>query len=96
MGQDVAPMLEAAASSDQEVARMLATWKEQRAAMLADSIRGMARSLRPGITPEWAAASVRALSSPGIFEELVRGEGWPPDRYESWLVDLLVGLLLPT
>jgi hypothetical protein len=39
LGQDVVPMLEAAAAADAEVARMLAGWSEQRAGMLREAIR---------------------------------------------------------
>lgn len=94
LGQDVVPMLEAAAASDPEVARMLAGWKEQRAAMLAEAVTAVAGSLRSDITAQWAVASVRALSSPGVFDELVRGEAWTADAYESWLTELLARLLL--
>jgi AcrR family transcriptional regulator len=95
LGQDVVPMLEAAASSDPDVARMLSVWKQQRAAMIAEAVRGIASSLRPGAAPDWTAATVRALSSPGVFDELVRGEGWSPEQYEEWLALLLAALLLP-
>ena len=94
LGQDVVPMLEAAASSDPEVARMLAGWKEQRAAMIAEAVRGIAGHVRAGAKPGWATATVRGLSSAGVFDEVVRGEGWSPDRYEEWLAGLLVELLL--
>lgn len=94
-GQDVVPMLEAAASSDPEVARMLTEWKEQRAGLVAEAVRGIGSSLAVGVEPEWAVATVRGLSSPGVFDELVGAEGWSPDRYEEWLVLLFAELLLP-
>ncbi len=94
-GQDVVPMLEAAASSDPDVARMLAGWKQYRAEMIAAAVRGIAGSLRASIAPEWAVATVRGLGSPGVFDELVRGEGWTAKQYEEWLALLLVQVLLP-
>ena len=95
-GQDVVPMLEAAASSDPDVARMLAGWKEYRAGMIADAVRGISGRLREGTTPEWAVSTVRGLSSPGVFDELVRGERWTAEQYEDWLARLFVHLLLPS
>lgn len=94
LGQDVVPMMEAAAASDPEVARMLATWKDQRAGMLREAVKGLAGSLRPELEWQWAATTVRALSSPDVFAELVRGEGWTPEQYEAWLVDILAVRLL--
>jgi hypothetical protein len=82
-------MLEAAPASDGEVARMLTEWKDQRARIIHDAVRGLAPALRPGLSWEEAAAIVRALSAPELYSELVRGEGWTPDRYEEWLVRLM-------
>lgn len=62
--------------------------------MIADAVRAIGSSLRPDVAPEWAVATVRALSSYDVFNELVRGEGWSPERYEEWLALLLAGLLL--
>ncbi len=93
-GQDVVPMLEAAAASDAEVARMLAGWTEVRAGLLRDAVRPIVGELRPGLGWDEAAATIRALSAPGLYSELVRGEGWGPDRYETWLAAVLVRELL--
>jgi AcrR family transcriptional regulator len=93
-GQDVLPMLEAAAASDVEVARMLDGWKAERAGHLAGAIGPLAAALRTGMTVRDAAANLRALSTPEVYAELVRGEGWSPDRYEEWLGDLLALVLL--
>jgi AcrR family transcriptional regulator len=93
-GQDVVPMLEAAAASDAEVARMLAGWTEVRAGLLRDAVRPIAGALRPGLGWEEAAATLRALSAPGLFAELVKGECWSSDRYETWLAALLARELL--
>jgi hypothetical protein len=57
-------------------------------------VRGVAPELRKGLQWEVAAATVRALSAPEVYSELVHGEGWDTDRYESWLADLLAGELL--
>jgi hypothetical protein len=78
LGQDVVPMLEAAAAADADVARMLTGWKEQRAAMIREAIKPLAGRLRSGTT--WQDASA--------------AEGWSPDRYEAWLAELLATELL--
>jgi AcrR family transcriptional regulator len=93
-GQDVLPMLEAAAASDVEVARMLAGWTDVRAGHLREAVRLIAGDLRPGLGWEEAAATLRGLSAPGVYAELVTGEGWTPDRYERWLAALLARELL--
>jgi AcrR family transcriptional regulator len=94
LGQDVVPMLEAAAASDAEVARMLSGWKEARAGALREEIGPLAGELRAGLAWEDAAATVRALSAPEVYSELVKGEGWSPDRYEEWLARLLAEQVL--
>jgi hypothetical protein len=94
LGQDVLPMLEAAAASDAEVARMLAGWKEQRAEMLRQAVRPLAPRLRAGLDWRRAAAMVRALSAPEVYFELVSGAGWTADAYEEWLAELLASDLL--
>jgi hypothetical protein len=94
LGQDVVPMLEAAAAGDADVARMLTGWKEQRAAMIREAIKPLAGKLRSGTTWQDASAAVRALSAAEIYSELVGGEGWSPDRYEAWLAELLATELL--
>jgi hypothetical protein len=93
-GQDVVHMLEAAAASDPDVARMLRGWKEQRAGMIREALRALDSRLRPGLAWSDAAATARALSSSDIYAELVAGEGWNADRYESWLAGMLREQLL--
>lgn len=93
-GQDVIPMLEAAAASDAEVAKMLAEWKERRAGMLREAVKGIRSHLGQRMTWQVAAATVRALSAPELYSELVRGEKWAPARYEAWLTEVMVTQLL--
>jgi AcrR family transcriptional regulator len=94
LGQDVVPMLEAAAAADAEVARMLAGWKAHRAEMLRQAVRPLGARLRAGLDSERAAAVVRALSAPEVYSELVGGAGWTADGYEEWLAGLLARELL--
>jgi AcrR family transcriptional regulator len=91
----VRAMLEGAAASDADVARMLAGWKNDRARSLRGVVAGLEGNLRPGIDGARAGAIIRALTSAEIYSELVAGEGWRPDEYEEWLAGLLSDTLLP-
>jgi AcrR family transcriptional regulator len=91
----VRAMLEGAAASDAEVARMLAGWKSDRARSLHAIVEGLESHLRIGIDGERAGAIFRALTSAEIYTELVTGELWSPAEYEEWLGGLLCDVLLP-
>lgn len=88
-------MLEGAAASDAEVARMIAGWKSDRARSLHGIVAGLEVDLRAGIDGKRAGAIIRALTSAEIYTELVAGESWTPDEYEEWLGHLLSDVLLP-
>jgi len=90
----VRAMLEGAAASDAEVARMLAGWKNDRAGSLHGVVEGVEADLRVGLDVARAGAIVRALTGGEVYAELVGGEGWTPDQYEQWLGDLLCEVLL--
>lgn len=51
-------------------------------------------ALRPDLAPERAVDECWALTSFDIYRMLVMRQGWPPERYESWLADLLAQRLL--
>jgi AcrR family transcriptional regulator len=91
----VRAMLEGAAASEAEVARMVASWKSDRARSLRALVVGCEADLRAGIDGDRAGAIIRALTSAEIYSELVSGEGWTPADYEGWLRDLLSDVLLP-
>jgi AcrR family transcriptional regulator len=91
----VRAMLDGAAASDADVAKMVAGWKADRARSLHAVVTGLEASLRPGIDGDRAGAIIRALTSADIYSELVAGEGWTPVEYEKWLAGLLAGVLLP-
>lgn len=50
--------------------------------------------LRGGLSPEEAAVTYSALASPETFSFIVEGRGWPAERFENWLADSLIRLLL--
>ncbi len=91
----VRSMLEGAAASDSEVARMLAGWRSDRARSLHAIVGGLESDLRSGIDSNHAGAIIRALTSAEVYSELVAGEGWTPAEYEQWLAGLLGDILLP-
>ena len=88
-------MLEGAAASDADVARMLAGWKQDRARSFRMIVAGLEGGLRAGVDGNHAGAIMRALTSAEIYSELVAGEGWTGDEYERWLAGLLAEVLLP-
>lgn len=89
-------LLEGAAASDAEVARMLAGWKDDRARNWRMVVEGLESQLRPDVDAARGAALIRALTGAEVYFELVAGEGWTPDDYEKWLAGLLIDLLLPS
>jgi AcrR family transcriptional regulator len=91
----VRAMLDGAAASDADVARMVGSWKDDRARSLRSVVTGLESGLRLGIDGDRAGAIIRALSSPDIYCELVTAEGWTPSEYEKWLDGLLSDVLLP-
>jgi len=93
-GIDVVALLEAASTTDRDVARMLAGWKEGRAQALAGVVAGIADRLADGVDTATAGAILGGLSAAEVYRELVEGVGWSADRYERWLADLLVRELL--
>jgi AcrR family transcriptional regulator len=89
------PLLQGAAASDADVARMLEGWQDDRARGWHMVVAGLEPQLRAGVRAAWAAAMIRALTTAEVYHELVRGEGWSPDQYEEWLGGMLIQLLLP-
>lgn len=91
----VVALLEGAAASDAEVARMLARWKDDRARSFHQIVEGLEKQLRPGLSASDAGGMIRALTGAEVYRELVVGEGWSGDKYEQWLAGLLRKLLVP-
>ena len=92
----VRAMLDGAAASDADVARMVAGWKDDRARSLRAVVAGCEADLRKGMDVAHAGAVIRALTSAEVYSELVAGEGWTSAQYESWLAGLLSELLVET
>jgi hypothetical protein len=85
-----------AAESDEKLAEMRASALHRRHQDCATVIGALSAdgSLTSGYTLAEAADIFYALTSPETFLVLTRERGWPPARYESWLVRILVASLL--
>ena len=90
-------ILVSAAGSDPDAAALLAEQTRQRQQGQAQIARSLARAgaLRPKLRERDAADIIHALMSPEVYRLLVGDRGWPPERYEQWLKDILIDQLLP-
>ena len=92
-------ILVSAASSDPDASALLDELTSQRQQGQGRIARSLARAgaLRPKLRARDAADIIHALMSPEVYKLLVLDRGWPPERYERWLTEILVDqLLLPT
>jgi AcrR family transcriptional regulator len=89
-------ILVSAAGSDPDAAALLAEQTRHRRQGQAQIARSLARAgaLRPKLRERDAADIVHALMSPEVYRLLVCDRGWPPERYEQWLKDILIDQLL--
>jgi AcrR family transcriptional regulator len=90
-------VVQAAAGLDADIRALAEEGRAQRirgmrvmAQRLAD--RG---ALKPGLTPLEAADILWLLNDPGVYHRLVIEQKWTPDRYQDWLTDALISLLIP-
>jgi AcrR family transcriptional regulator len=90
---DVIRILQSAAADDASVDRMLHGWMDDRSGGVREILAGAAAEFRPGMTIETAMVLVRGLSVPELYIELT-GQGWTPDRYQTWLTETLEHQLL--
>ena len=51
-------------------------------------------ALKPGLTPTEAADVLWLLNDPGVYHRLVIEQKWAPGRYQQWLADALISLLI--
>ncbi len=102
---DIAPRLEraaplitvlaAAAQSDPELAKLLATLHADRLSNLQVLVDALAANGPLRLPAGEAVETVWALTSPELHQLLVRLRGWTRRRYEEWLAASLAELLLP-
>jgi AcrR family transcriptional regulator len=89
-------ILVSAAGSDPDAAALLIEQTRQRQQGQARIAHSLARAgaLRPKLRERDAADIIHALMSPEVYRLLVCDRGWPPERYEQWLKDILIDQLL--
>lgn len=89
-------VVRAAAGLDAEIRALADDGRAQRTRgmqVLAQSLADRG-ALRPGLSVAEAADVLWLLNDPGVYHRLVIEQGWPPGRYQEWLTDALVSLLI--
>jgi AcrR family transcriptional regulator len=76
-----------------DVTRQIEARRRQNQARLIASLREQG-ALRPGLSLEEATDALWALTSYDLYRMLVVEQRWEPERYETWLAQLLVQHLL--
>jgi AcrR family transcriptional regulator len=76
-----------------DVTRQIEARRRQNQAQLIASLREQG-ALRPGLSFEEATDVLWALTSYDVYRMLVVEQRWEPERYETWLAQLLVQHLL--
>ena len=90
----IAGALETAATIDPDAAEVWNRYQQQRRTGLrefAEALTTKRASLRCDID---TMTDTLWMLQPAAYLRLVRDAGWPPERYESWLADLLTRLFL--
>jgi AcrR family transcriptional regulator len=90
-------LIKSAASSDPQIAQLLAEVDEQRLGRMEGNARTLhdRGHLRPGMTLGEARDIMWTYSSPELFDLLVGKRGWPVERFAAFVTDQLIGALLP-
>ncbi len=89
--------LQAAARTTPELADLAAEARRQRtrgARLVVQHLAGKPPGLRSEVSEGHAADIICALSSAGVWTELVIERGWTPERFEGWLACQLATALL--
>ena len=87
---------EAAAGTDAEIRAITADGHAQRLAGMR-SLAGVLAArgaLKQGLTVAEAADILWLLGAPGVYHRFVTEQGWPADRFEGWLAETLISLLI--
>lgn len=86
-----------AAATDPQMADLRAELDASRLRRMTRNARNLAAAghLRDDITVEQAGEVMWTYSSPELYELLVRGRDWPPERYGAFVADAMIAALLP-
>jgi AcrR family transcriptional regulator len=87
----------AAAAADEHAAELWNQRYTERLQGMHDFAQTLRRTgeLAPNLTNNDIRDRLFTLASPEVYSLLVLNLGWPPDRYATWLTDLLTQQLLP-
>lgn len=94
------PLLEAvrnAAATDDDIARLYATVKQQRhagARVVAETLAALG-PLRDDLDLDAATDVLWLLKDPALYTALAGDRGWPAERYQAWLAHAMQDSLLP-
>jgi AcrR family transcriptional regulator len=90
-------LVAAGAATDAEMARLRQELDLARLTRMRRNARRLARAghLRAGLRQSQAADLLWACSSPELYDLLVRRRSWALTRYARFIVDVMIGQLLP-
>lgn len=90
-------VLREAARAEPELAALWSEIAARRAANMRRFVDDVAAigGLRAGVTVEEAADLVWATNAPEFYLLLVEERSWSPERFEHWLAELWIRMLLP-
>lgn len=93
---DITNLLWQAGAGDPDLAAVWHQSHRQQLNRLGELINGIAETgaLNTHVSVEEATETLWALSSPEIYRLLVRERGWTPQRFEDWLAETVITLLL--
>jgi len=90
-------VVQAAAGLDADIRALAEDGRAQRLRGMQAMAQHLARrgALKPDLTPLEAADILWLLNDPSVYHRLVIEQKWDPDRYQDWLADALISLLIP-
>jgi AcrR family transcriptional regulator len=90
-------IMRTAAKTEPEIADLQRQLLEERLQNMSEFVGWVAANgpLRDGLDVEAAGETVWLLTSAEVYHLLTVDRGWPRDRYEQWLGNTLITLLLP-
>ena len=100
INERVAPLQEAlrnAAATDDDIARLHATIKQQRrigARVVTEALAALG-PLRDDLDLDAATDVLWLLKDPALYTALAGDRGWPAERYQAWLARTMQASLLP-
>lgn len=90
LGYDVIAIYQEAARADPRVAAVWQQVMSFREAAVSELLGSLSGSLRPRLKVRQALDLYVSWTLPEVYRTLVLERGWSPNRYESWLAELLI------